>query len=97
MIYVELVRQHDVVCAKPFLPEYVIVVQVLIDADEFCVINGGVKPNLSFDDPSERIHQTFVLSDYAARHEPFAFGWRISSKPDKHALIWIANYQVNRN
>jgi hypothetical protein len=48
-------------------------------------------------DPSERIREPFVFFDHAAWHEPFAFGWLVCSEPDKHVLIWIANYHVDRN
>jgi hypothetical protein len=48
-------------------------------------------------DPSERISQSFVFSDHAARHKPVAFGRLVCSEPDKHAPIWITSYQIDRD
>jgi hypothetical protein len=56
-----------------------------------------LKPNLSFDDASERISQSFVFSDQTTRHEPLTLGRLVRSEPDKCASIWIANYRVDRN
>jgi hypothetical protein len=46
---------------------------------------------------AKRIRQSFVFYDNTARHKPLTLSRLVRSEPDKHAPIWIANYQVDRH
>ena len=54
-------------------------------------------PSLSIDDPRERMCQSLVFSDHAARYKPRILRRLVRSEPYEHAPIWIANYQIDRN
>src|SRR5580693_4801555 len=91
----QLVAERDVMGAEGRVAEAVVVVDVLVGADETCVRNRGVEVRLAFENALESISKPLVFQDDAAGDEISVLGRRVVAQPEQNLPPRIADDEVD--
>lgn len=94
----ELVSHHDIVCRDARFAAKVVFVEVIVDADQFGIGTfQAATSELVACDTIERIVETFVLANPAARHEPETLRGTIDTVTEQIRTVAVRYDQVDRN